>query len=843
MANQHAAQLAMPVKLTLLFACATLATAAHAQLTPAQPEQDSIALTEALIIAPVGQYGRAPLHLDAIEAAMLDGTWQPPTDGATMHSVDGTERTWKLMQADENGWFNERELRGGYAFWNVTQPHDTIMILTAQGPSATNVNGEWRVGDVYQTGWSQIPIALKEGDNALLFHVARGGLRASLHPAAGPIEFNKSEITMPTLVADEAFDTLGAVILINATNHWQHGLTIAAECEALAMHTKREVPAMPPCSIRKVPFVIQGDAPSGPNSQTITLTVADADAQTLASTEVPIRIVTTNDVIVRTFQSEIDGSVQYYGLRRAKQSSDDEHNDPGLILSLHGASVEAAHQASCYSAKPWAHIITPTNRRPFGFDWEDWGRLDALEVLDRAINALHVDPHRVAVTGHSMGGHGSWHMATTFPDKFVATAPSAGWVSFWSYAGASEFENASAIEKLLKRATTSSQTLELLRNLTGLGVYVLHGDIDDNVPVEQARIMRSELAKFHPDFAYHEQPGASHWWGNQCMDWPALMAFIHERVNTSTATPMKLTFTTADLGISATRDWITIGKPAEQHSFSTITVEFDDDLGAIVGSTANIDKLGINTALLPKPVQVIHLDEGALSLTESQASPGGGMIWLERQPEGAETNWALCDAPAANEKNPKRAGPFKDAFRHTMLFVVGTQGSEEENAAMLMKARYDAETFWYRGNGSIDIMLDTEFVRTAQSDHDRNVILYGNADTNAAWSLLLERSPVQVRRGVIEFGEKKVEGDDIACIMIRPRLGSDFASVGVIAGTSNKGFAAANRLPVFVSGVAYPDLMIWTTDALTSGTDAIECTGYFGCDWSIETGEFAWKTD
>ena len=37
-------------------------------------------------------------------------------------------------------------------------------------------------------------------------------------------------------------------------------------------------------------------------------------------------------------------------------------------------------------AKPpnWAYIIAPTNRHPFGFDWEEWGRFNALATLDAA---------------------------------------------------------------------------------------------------------------------------------------------------------------------------------------------------------------------------------------------------------------------------------------------------------------------------------------------------------------------------------------------------------------------------------------------------------------------------
>src|SRR5262249_29261570 len=96
---------------------------------------------------------------------------------------------------------------------------------------------------------------------------------------------------------------------------------------------------------------------------------------------------------------------------------------PALFLTLHGAGVEAIGQADAYAPKTWGHLVAPTNRRPFGFDWEDWGRLDAMEVLELARKELGTDPQRTYLTGHSMGGHGVWHLGATFPDRFAAIGP------------------------------------------------------------------------------------------------------------------------------------------------------------------------------------------------------------------------------------------------------------------------------------------------------------------------------------------------------------------------------------------------------------------------------------
>jgi poly(3-hydroxybutyrate) depolymerase len=134
----------------------------------------------------------------------------------------------------------------------------------------------------------------------------------------------------------------------------------------------------------------------------------------------------------RTYISDVDGSVQYYSIV-PQQPPPKPGEKPALVLSLHGASVEAISQAGAYSAKSWAHIVCPTNRRPYGFDWEDWGRIDAMDVFERAQVLLDTDRSRTYLTGHSMGGHGVWTIGSLFPDRFAAIGPSAGWLSFSSY--------------------------------------------------------------------------------------------------------------------------------------------------------------------------------------------------------------------------------------------------------------------------------------------------------------------------------------------------------------------------------------------------------------------------
>ena len=142
------------------------------------------------------------------------------------------------------------------------------------------------------------------------------------------------------------------------------------------------------------------------------------------------------------------------------------------------------------------------------------------------------------------------------------------------------------------------------------------------------------------------------------------------------------------------------------------------------------------------------------------------------------------------------SGDYK--FHRPVPNPYNLRGNPDENAWAYAKARYDAETFWYRGNGSIDVVPDSLFDPAAEPD--RNVIVYGNAETNAAWTKLLRASPVQVTRGRIAVGERVLAGGDLGCYFVRPRPGSRFASVGVVAGTGLPGMKAAGANQYFISG-------------------------------------------
>ena len=91
-------------------------------------------------------------------------------------------------------------------------------------------------------------------------------------------------------------------------------------------------------------------------------------------------------------------------------------------------------------------------------------------------------------------------------------------------------------------------------------------------------------------------------------------------------------------------------------------------------------------------------------------------------------------------------------------------------------------------------------------------------------------------------GGRKEAGADLACLFLRPRPGSDRACVGVVGGTGLVGMRLTDRLPYFVSGVAYPDCIVLGPETLREGVAGVRVAGFFGLDWGVGSGEFVWAS-
>ncbi|GAB3168625.1 carboxylesterase family protein [Telluribacter humicola] len=789
--------------------------------------------SEGLGAGPCHTYGREALYTDQLAYQLYKGTLAKPADGAVLlNDQQGKPVTWQTVKADTAHRFRSNAFSNGYLYLTYNSPKAETALLTVTGHDMVYVNGAPRGGDMYRYGWMHLPVQLKKGQNEIYIRVARygrwGGITARLEFPEKPVMLSKADMTIPHIVPAESNDSLWVgMVVMNTTEKPLTGLQAVSSLQGREVVTT--LPAIAPMTTRKVGFKVNASNALSVGKHTASVSLRQG-SKVVDQKEFELETIENGKHYSRTFVSNIDGSVQYYSV--APQQKPDG-KAPALFLSVHGAEVQAINQARAYKPKDWGVLVAPTNRRPRGFNWEDWGRLDALEVLDIAKKKFNPDPARIYLTGHSMGGHGTWFLGATYPGNWAAIAPSAGYptlAAYGSHDGQIPDQARSPMEGILLRASNPSNVLALATNYKPLGVYVVHGDADPVVSVEYARQMRKLLGTFHTDFSYYEYPGGSHWYSDESVDWAPLFNFFSwHRIPKDTAA-LAIDFTTANPGVSGTMRWATIHQQASPLQYSRIQLSRDNKKKAITGSTQNVALLSFSLeGFEPRDTVKVTLD--SLQTINYVVKSAGETIYLKK-----ESQWQTATAPDARQKGVHRYGTLKEPFNNRMVFVYGTTGTKEENAWAFNKARYDAETWYFRANGAIDMVADKDF-NPAQYP-DRGVIIYGNATTNSAWNKVLADCPIKVQKGGVVAGNSRFTGDDLGAYFAWPRSDSRTASVAVVTGTGLKGMQAANANQYFSGGSGFADVMIFSLDMLKDGIKGIKMAGFLGNDWSVEQGEF-----
>jgi predicted esterase len=136
------------------------------------------------------------------------------------------------------------------------------------------------------------------------------------------------------------------------------------------------------------------------------------------------------------FRSKQDGSLQPYRLYVPEGWQ-------GLgpmpaVLALHGATGDEHTYFERYFdqrtgrnlfkqlGQEYGYLLAaPNGRGPFG-NYVDASERDVLEVLESIQKLWPVNSSQVFLTGHSMGGYGTWNIGFRHPELFAALAPVAG---------------------------------------------------------------------------------------------------------------------------------------------------------------------------------------------------------------------------------------------------------------------------------------------------------------------------------------------------------------------------------------------------------------------------------
>lgn len=183
-----------------------------------------------------------------------------------------------------------------------------------------------------------------------------------------------------------------------------------------------------------------------------------------------------------SFTSSYDGSIQPYRMYIPEGKS--APNPLPLAVVLHGKGVDQNAWFDFTPVREYAQQYGYVIAAPYGrgdFFYRGAAEQDVLDVIEDVKKKVSIDPDRIYLMGHSMGGWGCWWIGLRHPDLFATICPMSGFA-----------------------------LTELLFNATHLDPFIIHDTDDPIVAVEQSRWPAQKLSEYGISFRYREETGYGH---------------------------------------------------------------------------------------------------------------------------------------------------------------------------------------------------------------------------------------------------------------------------------------------------------------------------------------------
>lgn len=376
-----------------------------------------------------------------------------------------------------------------------------------------------------------------------------------------------------------------------------------------------------------------------------------------------------------------------------------------LLVNLHGSGGRPQPTRGWVSGEQRIEV-QPWGRGDTGYG--ALGQNDVLSIIAYMRKWYNVDPNRIFLTGESMGGGGTWKIATRRPDLFAAAAPLFGY--------------------------GDGLPLENLRNVP---VMNQHGLKDPVVPVDFDRVNVTRLQQLGYPVLHAEYPEAGHGIRDRFPLWEWMTTLSRQD------RPAAITYSceTPDEGSAY---WLRIRRFVDPHQPAKVQTRVSEHgSGQFVDLQAdNVAVLELDTRRMPVNAKCSMLVQVGTSLL-TQPAPLPERLYLLRQ----DGRWSLAprwNAPTTATR-PYTSGAAANLFTgEPLLIVYGTQG-EAERTELYRKTAEKLATFaGSRGMalGRFPVKADRD---VCSDDHSHyNLVLIGNSADNRCVTQIMKLLPFSV---------------------------------------------------------------------------------------------------
>jgi predicted esterase len=531
---------------------------------------------------------------------------------------------------------------------------------------------------------------------------------------------------------------------------------------------------------------------------------------------------------LRAYRSRLDSSLQSYSVY--VPPAVDPKKPRSLLVMLHGHGGDDWGTASTVAdpRRPDFILLAPFGRGDLGY--QSAGEADVLEAIEAVERQYAIDPDRIFLSGVSMGGYGAWRLGQLYADRFAGLLPFCGWCGT-SY----------------------------LENLKNLPTLIVHGTVDETVPISMDAAAADRLAELGSAFGFDRLSGVGH---------DALTAWISKTGPGRLYdyfSPMKRDPWPRSLSLRVSRPrygrmyWLRVTELEKPFALASVEASVLDSRHLVVttGNVASFE-LDLSHPLLAKKGSVlVRVDDRDIAV---DAGKTAAFV------RGADGAFARLGGKPKTAIAPHEGGGLADLFSRPLRIVYGTRrhGSEWRAMAALL-ADWSVRQGRSSGarSGRFRVLSDAEALADFSSSKpvgtellhsssklvgtatvpgssklvgaDTDILLLGSPEENSMTARYAAKLPLRFSGNAVGLRGGKTSGQGAFLVCPNPDFPSNL--VGIISIPLKKGRAAAMGASLADSLAAYgsvgnetygfvtPDLAILDQDL------SIVWSGSFDRNW------------
>ncbi len=547
------------------------------------------------------------------------------------------------------------------------------------------------------------------------------------------------------------------------------------------------------------------------------------------------------------FRSRIDGSIQPYGLVLPADFDLSDTKPRRLDIWLHGRGEKVGEVQFLHQRLNDAGPIVPAHTivlHPYGRYCNAFkfaGEVDVLEAIAHVKTLLPIDDDRVTIRGFSMGGAGCWQLAVHYPGTWLAATPGAGFsetIAFLRGFQQEDFNPGEPQRSLLHWYDCP----DWADNLRHLPTIAYSGELDRQK--QAADVMEAACKERGFTIPHVIGPQTGHKIHPDALT--AIEAFVADQAaGGRPATPAEIDFTTYTLRYPQ-HTWLTIEGLGEHWRKARVQAQARPP-SSIEITTTNVTRLRLD---IPRASHLLDFEapvEVRIDGTSITVPLTPGSRW-EATFVAADAGWQRDETSKQNlkhnpkpdgaslRKRPGLQGPIDDAFMEPFLFVgpeaMPNEASPVEASPVEVWAReeYARAIREWRRHFRGDVIERRAADVTPQDITDRNLILFGTADSNPLIARVMPGLPLRRDGDAWSIGPHRVDAAAAVPILIYPNPLNPDRSIVLNSGFTFREYAYLNNARQI------PMLPDWAIVSTTEGRDTqlpgkILAAGFFDEHW------------